>query len=192
MKKVLILFSILALFLVACCPKVNAQTNDKVTISASELTSAQLAKVKAQQENTLVFNVKDTLVKSAELTFNKVYEDAKAGIVGLAKALKQPAIHIYNILVKQQIVNSITYLFFFILTIVLTILSINWMRNAKWGDGDTCEEEDCWNINATLGLIFGIISFVLIIVSICNIQNMVMGFVNPEYGAIKDIMNFIK
>ena len=192
MKKVLILLSIFALLVVACCPKANAQTNDKVTISTSELTSAQLAKIKAQQENTLISNVKDTLVKSAELTFNKVYEDAKAGIVGLAKALKQPAIHIYGILVKQQVVNSITYIFFFILTIVFTILSLNWIRNAKWGDSDICEEEDCWNVNATLGLIFGIISFVLIIVSICNIQNMIMGFVNPEYGAIKDILNFVK
>jgi hypothetical protein len=52
MKKVIV-FLMLAIFAVACCPKANAQVTtqpEKITVNASDLTVDQLAKIKAQQE----------------------------------------------------------------------------------------------------------------------------------------------
>lgn len=54
--------------------------------------------------STVVNNV-DSIVsaQTESLTFAKVYDDVKAGISGLAVALKAPAEHVYEVLVKQQV-----------------------------------------------------------------------------------------
>jgi hypothetical protein len=40
--------------------------------------------------------------------FKMVYEDARAGLIGLAKALRVGVEHVYVVLVRQQLVQSIT------------------------------------------------------------------------------------
>ena len=45
---------------------------------------------------------------TAKLTLSKVYSDVKSGINGLAQSLKVPATHVYEIMIRQQIAQSIS------------------------------------------------------------------------------------
>lgn len=135
--------------------------------------------------NKCVLNTSDTLSKSSTLTLSKVYDDVKMGLVGLSGALKVPAAHVYSILVKQQVVNSFVYLFCFILTISIFVCFILCIK--KMGDED--EGEYLYDVLSTVS---GALLFVLVIVTLCVFCDMIIGFINPEYGAIKYIMNFIK
>lgn len=137
--------------------------------------------------------VEVSLPDTTSVTFTQVYNDVKDGIAGLATALKEPAEHIYELMVKQQIVNSITYCMFPLLSIVFISLFARSMKKSKWGeDFSWIPEEDRFNRYATLSLITGFFSLIFTVASVCLIRDIITGFANPEYGAIKEIVSFIK
>lgn len=126
---------------------------------------------------------------TAKLTFARVYGDVKAGIVGLASALKVGAEHVYKVIVKQQVVNAITYL---ITVLVLFILCLRFWSIHK---AAVTKHGEYWDDHTSaVGPLIGsiITGGLAAILFIVNINSIVMGFVNPEYGAIKDILEFIK
>lgn len=129
---------------------------------------------------------------TSKITLTKVYNDVKSGITGLASALKVPATHVYKILVKQQVVYSIAYCIFPL--IMITFLSISYKSAliSKWGDSYSSDKENRWNKYATFTIITGVIGGIFIITTCIYINDIITGFINPEYGAIKDIMNFIR
>jgi uncharacterized membrane protein YuzA (DUF378 family) len=133
--------------------------------------------------------VKDGInVVDTSSNFKMVYTDIKDGISALASGLKVGAEHVYEVLVKQQIANAITYL---IIGIIGLILMANFFKGYKdpkeeWGDGD---------MPTGLGMLRTFQVFlagILIIFLIFNIDEIVMGFVNPEFGAIETIIDIIK
>ena len=137
------------------------------------------------------------LVDSAKLTTMKVYTDVMSGLSGLAKGLKTTAEHVYVILVKQQVVNAISSLIFDLLISVLTLLFFRgFFKNYK----RISDSKDDWfrdSLEDHFGLVgylvFGIILGVITIIALAaNMGEIITGFVNPEYGAIKDIFHFIK
>lgn len=124
-----------------------------------------------------------------EKLIDKYGGKVSAAMVAIAKELKQPVEHIYAVLVRQQIVKSIADLFLFLVTIVLSYISIKAMINPKanwdWNNNDG-------NIYSVGGFILAIISMIILIVSLCNFNEMVTGFINPEFGAMQDIVGFFK
>lgn len=128
--------------------------------------------------------------------FKMVYQDVKEGLTGLAKGLKVGVEHVYIVLVKQQVVHAITWL------IVLTILSLltfyfwyNFNTNYKktqdkdhdWYHDDL---DDHFDLVGNL-IIFVVLFAITLILFFTSIHTIISGFVNPEYGAIKDIINFV-
>lgn len=168
------------------------------------------------QTDTTKINIPDT----AKLTFNRVYNDVKGGIEGLAKALKTGAEHVYSVLVRQQVVKAITAIL--VLTAFLIIFSLaNYsMTRAKFGDRDKCTETrehkpikvwddvqgryvdiqainekwvgNVWNRHATKMIIYYILSLLLLFFVFGTFRDIIQGFVNPEYGALKEIIEFVK
>lgn len=142
-------------------------------------------------QDTLEMNGKTyTSVDTTALTAREVYTDAKEGIAGLAKALKAPAEHVYTILVKQQIVNAIVN---FLIPLVMFIFAVWGIRryyltpkDRRWSGGDGISSQDVFNITVWC---LGIAAITLLC---ANLPSIVLGFVNPEYGAIKDIFEFVK
>ena len=120
--------------------------------------------------------------------FKMVYTDIKDGISALASGLRVGAEHVYMVLVKQQIVYAIVYL---IIGLFSLFLIVNWINGYK----DTKQE---WsNSEEPTGL--GIIKLIQIIVGgimlgvfLFHIDTIIMGFVNPEYGAIQTIIDIVK
>ncbi len=148
------------------------------------------------QIDTLVTNGKDMVINaltdSGKLTAKMVYDDTKAGIIGLAKALKSPVEHVYKVLVTQQVVEAITDLIMLILGSIFFFTGIKASKSAeKWW----WEKSSYDNGPTMLGIMRCaqlVIGTGFTIYGLCNIGNIVGGFVNPEYGAIKDIFEFVR
>lgn len=121
----------------------------------------------------------------------QLYTDVKAGIAGLATGLKVSAEHVWDIIVRQQLVYSICISF----CIIITIFS--WFHfyyrikigiENKWGNpgmGDLTSYH-----------FLAIVTFLLAISGTCvstiNFNTMVTGYINPEYGAIQTIIEVVK
>ena len=155
--------------------------------------------------DTLVSNIKESVLEaipdSSVLTFKEVYSDIKSGLTALGSSLKVGSEHVYEVLVKQQLVNSFTYLGVVIITILSLISFLKVVKTAKYGSNIYYDSDDeksrywvgnRWNLNGTLSIIFGVSSFIGILLTLATFNNMIMGFINPEYGAIKEILEVIK
>lgn len=134
---------------------------------------------------------------TSKLSWTKVYNDTKHALSGLAAGLKTTVEHVYTILIKQQIVQSVVFLSEIILTIVLfLILSIGLVKNLKLYhnenhsfNGDNIED----HTSTILLIIFSILSGIMMCCVIGNVfAEMITGFVNPEYGAMRDIISMFK
>jgi len=120
-------------------------------------------------------------------TFKMIYSDIKDGISGIASALKVGAEHVYEVLVKQQRVDAIIYLTIdmFLLLLAIICIWIGFIFDKRRGDVAEFIATSCF--------VVGVIMFVLlIIVVIINTSPIITGFINPEYGAIKEIINWVR
>jgi len=100
----------------------------------------------------------------------------------LAKSLKVPAEHVYQVLVKQQTVKAYSVLVSIIVLLIVLFLVIN--RFIKVG---AFEEEGFWNVGGFVIIL--ITSILLTIATLWFIFNGFTGILNPEYGALKEIMD---
>ena len=139
-------------------------------------------------------NTTETAVPdTTAVTFTQVYNDVKEGITGLATALKEPAEHVYQVLIKQQIVKAWMGVMVAVFMFLLIFICIKFAFNIEdWDNGTVFEGKS----PASLGLfiVFGFTSLVFLTAFFAgdSFNNILQGFANPEYGAIKDIMSFIK
>lgn len=133
---------------------------------------------------------------------NTVFDKTTEAITQLASALKVPTDHVYTILIKQQLVQSLSSLLVSIFVILLGLLIVKFTyrdwdnKNKQWrAMNDRSDDYNHWDLDdggwiylVPLGFL---ISLVGIIVLCASFNNIITGFINPEYGAIKDIMNFL-
>jgi hypothetical protein len=146
----------------------------------------------------VAISIKDSAVQSVKevdtsSTFKAMYSDFKQGIVALASSLKVGAEHVYGVLVRQQVVYAIVYL---VLTIIGFILILNWIKKykddkEKWKAGNSVYDDT----PTGLGLLRSIqifVALVMIGIGIGNINSIMTGFINPEYGAIQDVIEMVK
>ncbi len=126
-----------------------------------------------------------SVVDSSALTYKEVYNDIKSGLSGLSNALKVGSEHVYNTLIKQQLVDSIVYLILLVISILLLLISIRIYIKSTSKDWDN---PNPLNLSCIFLFIAGLI---MLFLGMFNINNIITGFINPEYGAIKDILTFI-
>ena len=95
--------------------------------------------------------------------------------------------HVYYVLVKQAIVEAIIFLVVGVIGLILCTRFINQYKSDEiWSDaGDITG----LGIIRFIQFIFGCILF---LVGILNIDVIITGFVNPEYAAIKEILNTLR
>lgn len=131
-------------------------------------------------------SVKETVTYvDTSSNFKHVYSDIKAGIAGLAAGLKVGAEHVYTVLVKQQIVYSITWLVFIIILLLLSTV----FRKVLYNHAREEWDDELFGLFCIFGGTILIIGYIIVL---CNLTTITTGLINPEYGAIKDIINFIK
>lgn len=149
--------------------------------------------VQALSVDSTITDIKQSTVETVKTidtssTFKQIYSDVKSGITGLAAALKIGAEHVYMVLVRQQIANAITYLL--ITLLFITIPLFYFKKLYEWASKNSKESEGFsyfgFCIVTIVPLIIGVILFCV------NMNEIIMGFVNPEYGAIQEIIHFVK
>ena len=131
---------------------------------------------------------------------DKVFDRTTEAVQELAQALKVPAEHVYEVLVKQQRIRSMTLIIASILLLIIGLALIkitydNWMKaNREYKAIHDCNynnyslDDGFWIAFIILGVLLVLVGF---IVAIASVQTIITGFVNPEYGALKEIMNVL-
>lgn len=89
--------------------------------------------------------------------------------------------HVYTVLVKKYVVEGVAQLLIFIGSIILLIFGIRGVNKFV-----NTESVITWKV--LFPLAFSIIGLVML----CNVNynNMLMGIINPEYGAINYIIEY--
>ena len=112
-----------------------------------------------------------------------LYPDVKAAVVAIGQAIGVAAEHVYTVLVKKFVVDAIVQLLPFLLGLLL--IGIAWFKMSGYFKA---HEKIEWHIlyPCTL-LVAGIVAL-----SCVDYNVMVMGLVNPEYGALNYILEYSK
>jgi len=118
------------------------------------------------------------LIESAISPENSTTAYVLEKLESYAKALEVPIKQLYNTLIKQQLIYSYIWLFaitaFLFISITFTVIC--------YRDEDG---EDWWGVPAA--------SWVVMIVLICvGLKDIFTGFVNPEFGAMQDLLYMLK
>lgn len=129
-------------------------------------------------------SITSTLYGDGKDAITTLYPEVKGAVISIAKALGVAAEHVYTVLVKKFIVDGIVQLLPFILGLLL--LGIGWYNCSTYIK--THRETIGWGILYPL-LLVGVGIFILTQV---NYDVMVMGLVNPEYGALNYILEYSK
>ena len=118
--------------------------------------------------------------------FKMIYTDIKTGISALASGLKVGAEHVYEVLVRQQLVNAIVWLIVFVASVIFLRATIKYAIKVIEKEGMASEVE-------TVMAFFGnLLAVMIFIIALFHIDTIVTGFVNPEYGAIETIIEIVK
>ena len=149
--------------------------------------------VQALSVDSVVTDIKKTTVETVKTidtssTFKQIYSDVKSGITGLASALKVGAEHVYIVLVKQQVANAITYLIIVLFFLITPLFYFK--RCYKWADENSNSSDGFSWVGFVLITIFPLI--IGVVLFCVNVDDIIMGFINPEYGAIQEIIHFVK
>jgi hypothetical protein len=150
-----------------------------------------------------VQTTKDEELSSVQIV-NTVFDRTTEAVSELAASLKVPAEHVYTILVRQQLINSIQLVIVFALLFIISYLMIklpynDWRRiNLKWWKEHRSDSDNYYNKNDLDDgwWIWCVVPGVALamIAAVCFIGytgDIVTGFINPEYGAIKEIMSIL-
>ena len=137
-------------------------------------------------------NLVDTVYQDTKAGVKTVYSDLKSGtetifpsvkeaIGSIAKSIGVAAEHVYGVLVKKYIVIAAKELLFFTISILLLIFG--WL-----GYNKRSKEKITYNIvPSVMCFCIGIIMFMCV-----NFDDMLMGLINPEYGALNYILDYSK
>lgn len=142
-------------------------------MSSSLYTMAQ----KDSVQSTLVTNT------NTEKLIDKYSEKITASVAAFSEKLKQPAEHIYKVLVKQQVVKACSTLSILLIGILLCSLAIYGGIKSEW------EDPEFYSLFCIFG---GLIGVVAVLYGVVNFTDILQGFINPEYGAMQDIISIFK
>jgi hypothetical protein len=191
----------------------------KTTEKVKELTEKGLSNVNNVSINVkeTSSNAKE-LVKTTSNAVDKVYEDGKSATGTLygdgkelakqlygdskllgskledaltyaAEGLKTTSIKAWEILVKQQLVWSYCFLFLTLLSLYSVYKFFNQYSKTV---SDVDDAGDIKTSNFVLSMILGAIALASSIVSSVHFEQMITGFVNPEFGALRTLVEIIQ
>jgi hypothetical protein len=132
--------------------------------------------------------VVQTTITETERIIDKYSDKIGAFLESTAEALKVPVAHVYEILVRQAIAEAITYTIVGILGIISMFICIKFLVKEEEIKRDTYD----FPLYGIVGGGIGIAGLMFLVVFAFSINNIVTGFVNPEYYAIHEILDILK
>ena len=122
-----------------------------------------------------------TVYNDTKGAIESLYPDVKSAIVAIGKAIGVAAEHVYSVLVRQYVVEGVKWLLISIIGLLLTILGwITINKHVKNGG------------KLTYAVLFPAICT---LIGVCillrtDYNAMLMGLINPEWGAINYILEY--
>ena len=113
-----------------------------------------------------------------------IYNDGKKALQSIAAGTKDLATNGYDIVVQQQRMYAFQYLLVGVLALICMITFV-----VLYGKSQT---DGKLNNKFLPALVFGIIGIWAVIVFSMHYGQVIQGFVNPDYAAIKDIVSMFK
>jgi len=126
---------------------------------------------------------------NVEKLIDKYGEKLESALFALSESLKQPVEHVYNILIRQQYVKAFSGIVLFIISIILIVLCIVFAKNVD--DWDVLIIPDGKSkASPAFAVIFGVCGLITSIIFFAGgyFSDILQGLINPEYGAIMDIL----
>ena len=117
---------------------------------------------------------------------DSIYHDVKDALSAMATGLKTTSGHVYSVLVYQQRLNAIIWLIIALAGIFPVLLFTRTLKKPK------TDPYDVLNTNGVMAILMGSICLIWAAAVICHVDTIIVGLFNPEYGALKDIMDFVK
>lgn len=139
----------------------------------------------------------DTLkiaIQDNPVTQREVYNDIKQFITQLAESLSTTSEYLFSILTRQAVVHGAIGLILEILVFIGTGIWISkCLKFYAWAK--KLDKEETYGDNDLGYFLFyasGFIIALLFITAICNMQDTLTKVINPEYWALREILDFIK
>jgi hypothetical protein len=173
MKKIFITFFVCLISFVS----VSAKTNfgDVITDAGGTLSAAV---------DTIYHDGKaavSTLYTDLKAGTSELYPDVKAAVIEIAKAIGVGAEHLYTVLVRNYIVIGVKELLVFVGGLIALIIGICWFAKLA-------KSQITFLVVAPIFLLILGLSFITGV----DYEAMLMGIINPEWGAINYILDFTK
>ena len=151
----------------------------------------------AQVEEKITDVTKYVTESNVEKLVDKYSDKLEAAITSLAETLQQPAEFVYGVLIKQQYVKAYASIIPWIIFLCLLPVFISLMkRGLVIGRDDRLGGEHNYfyfdDSHLTITIIIGIFLGASLITGAVCLQFIIQGFINPDYGAMQDIVNMIK
>ena len=181
MKKILIIFTMIFAFTLCVSTDVYANVGKILVNSVDSVYHDGRAVV-----DTLYHDGKavvSTVYGDIKESTTGIYPDVKAAVVSISKAIGVAAEHVYGVLVKKYFVMGVKQAGICVIGFIALIVGfIVWKRSTPVGQPIT--------YRVIVPLIFIIVG----LVTVCNVNyvEMLMGLINPEYGAINYILEYTK
>jgi len=181
MKKFLILFAMIFAFTLCVSTDAYANVGNVLTNSVDSVYHDGRAAV-----DTLYHDGKavvSTVYGDIKEGATGIYPDVKAAVVSIGKAIGVAAEHVYGVLVKKYFVMGVKQAGICVVGLIAIIIGfIGWKRATPVGQP------------ITYRVIVPLIFMITGLITMCNVNydDMLMGLINPEYGAINYILEYTK
>ena len=176
MKKI-VLF-IVAMIMACSMNFAYAAGKAKTPPSAGEIIAASLDTIHGDVKGAV-----STVYNDSKEFLGDIYPDVKNAVIAIGKAIGVAAEHVYNVLVKKYVVEGVKYLLIFVGGLILLIIG-----------GVSISKHIKASKPITYALIMPALCLIVGFFMIVNIDYdaMLMGLINPEYGAINYILEYSK
>ena len=183
MKRFVII--IMMLGIVMMCFAKSVKEGKQITTKTKEVTELVHQDVKdvISVAHDDIKSITTTLYGDGKEAVMSLYPDVKSAVIAIGEAIGVAAEHVYTVLVKKFIVDAIVQLLPFLLGVILIIIS--WI---KFGRYFKYYHRPEWHILYPISLL----TIGVIILFNVNYNVMIMGLVNPEYGALNYILEYSK
>lgn len=170
MKKIFILFAMIFAFTLCVSTDAHADAGKILVNSVDSV---------YHDGKTVVGTVYSDLKEGA----SGIYPDVRKAIVSIGKAIGVAAEHVYTVLVKKYFVIGVKQLCICVIGLLALLFGyIGWKRTTPVGQPIT------YRVIVPLAfMIVGIFTLANV-----NYDDMLMGLINPEYGAINYILDYSK
>lgn len=185
MRKFLFVFTMVLVFNAFSSTVVNAQIAEKVgSVMVNSVDSVyhdgKVAVDSVYHDGKAIVG---TLYQDGKAGLSTIYPDIRSAVISIGKAIGVAAEHVYGVLVKKYFVMGVKQLGICLLGLVAIIIGfVGWKKVTKNGQPIT--------YRVIVPIVFMFVGFITM--SEVNYDEMLMGLINPEYGAINYILEYSK